>query len=232
MAFTRTFSSLADDIRGQTDREKDPALTDDFLAPLINQQARRLWVLGAQMAPDEFTKPSSTFSVVLANGRFTIGTAAGLDAAPDFMQLRGVDITYDNGAHFVRVKPWRFIDRDRLDVLRYRLFGRVLHILPAEFATQRPLRYWYVFRPPEMLTLGETPQPPDTIDLPMGGDDFIVSGVCAKVRIKFEEDPIFHLSAQKSAIEDMQRWFAMNRQGEGEPVREADAEDGETWWSA
>lgn len=227
--FTRTFSSLADDARALTDRAKDPSLENEQLAPWINQEARRLWVLAAQMGADEFTKVSAQFSVTAGN-TFTIATVGGADAATDFMHLRGVDVTYDGGAHFVRVRPWRFIERDRLDVLRYRLLGRVLHLLPAEFAKTRPLRYWYVFKPPEMLASGDPVLQPDTIDLPVGGDDFIAAGVAAKIRVRYEEDPIIHLAAQRAAGDTMQRWFAMNRQGEGEPVREADADDGEIWW--
>jgi hypothetical protein len=222
--FTRTFSSLADDSRALTDTEGDAALSDDVLAPWINQEIRKVWALMARMGPDEITKTSSTFSVTSGN-TFTIAQVAGADAATDFMHLRGVDFTADSGQHWRRIRPWRFIDRDNVCSMKYRLRGRTLEILPSELARTYPFRLWYIFQPPEMLSAGSDMTPVDKIDLPMGADDYVAQGVAARIRMRFEDDPIIHLAAQRSALETMQRWFSMNRQGEAETARGADDAD-------
>jgi hypothetical protein len=229
--FTRTFASLADEARALTEREGDPALGDDVLAPWINQEIRKVWAMAARMGPDEFTKTSSMFTIAAGN-TFTIATVGGADAATDFMHLRGVDITGDAGAHWRRIKPWKFLNRDLVGSLKYRLRGRTLEILPSDLARTYPYRLWYVFAPPEMLGAGSDMAAVDKIDLPLGADDYVAQGVAARIRTRFEDDPIIHYAAQKAALETMQRWFTMNRQGEAEAPRGADDADydDDGWW--
>lgn len=228
--FTRTFSSLADGVRAVTDRANDASLSDDVLAPWINQKIREVWVIAARMGPDEFTKTSGTFSITSGN-TFTIAQTGGADAATDFMHLRGVDFTVDGGAHWVRLRPFRIADRSAVGRMSYQLRGRTLEILPAEVARSYPMRLWYVFAPAEMLAAGPSGGPPaDAIDLPLGADTYVEQAVAALVRMRHEEDPVVHLAGQKAALEMMQRWFSMNRQGEPEVSRGADEAEWDSWW--
>lgn len=216
--FTLPFEELCDDARERTDRAGDPSCGNDVLARWVNQAARESRMFAARMRPDDYTKASATFSVSSGNTVTIASTGSPDGTVSDFLALRRLDITLDNGAHWRPLKPFRFSRGWATGNLSYRLRGKVLELLPVELATAYPMRMLYITRPPQMP---ET----DSIDLAPGEDDYIAEHVAAKIRAKFEEDPLLHLAAKKAALETMQRWLVINGQGPADPVLEASPDE-------
>lgn len=215
MAVTKTLTNLMDAARSRTQRTVDPALVTADLTTWANEWIRSLWPFYAQLRPDDITARSSSFTISSGN-TFTMasGGADGVTAA-QFFDLRGVDISYDNGSHWLPIRAWRFADRGIIDRLRYRRRKTTLEILPSESATLYPYRYWYI-QAPTVLVNGS-----DSIDLPIGGDRYIIEGMAAQTRAAFEEDPAPHIKAQEDALAEMIRWLRLSEQGEPEVVRAA-----------
>lgn len=222
MGITHTTASLLLRIRHATDRDIDPAWVDNTHAlAQLNDEVRELWGLIAQHAPDRITVPSSAFTIGSGN-TFQIG-AGGADgvAATAFMGLRGVDYSIDGQAHWIEMKPWRFHGRYSAPGLRFRARGHTLEILPADHARTYPYRHWYLQNPTTLTNGGES------VELPIGGSDYVVHGVIAKMlRPRFEEDAVPHFAAKASAKETVLRDLGLGDGGR-EPIRGANTDDDE-----
>lgn len=226
MGVVHTTASLLSRCRHPSDRDVDPALVDNtHVLPQLNAELKKLWAIIAQVDPDLITAVSAQFTIAAGN-TFALaqGGADGV-ATSAFMGLRGVDFTVDGGAHWKGMRVWRFARRDRVSGLRYRLRDmHTLEILPADFARVYPYRHWYLRQPATLTNGGES------IELPVGGDDFVIQGVNAfVVKPRFEEDPTPHFAAQAAAEANVRRFLAIG-QGEREPIMPAtDTDDGDDW---
>lgn len=217
MAFTRTRISLVEDALALTDRDVDPAVQPEQLILWVNQELRKVWALIARMNRDEVTKVSAQFSI-LSGSTFSISSsAAGNAAITDFLDFRGLDVNTGTltSPSWLPLSVWRFSDRGAPSRLSYRVRGDTVEIMPATMALTYPYRVWYIYDPASL------PDEADAISLPMGADEYIAHGVAARIRVRFEEDPILHFGMQKAALEVMQRWLSTHGQGAPPVVKEA-----------
>lgn len=220
MGIICTTASLLARIRSATDRTVDPALdTTVDLMPWLNEAARELQVLVAKIDPDEYAAVSSSFSIPSGNTYDFAKTPTGTDgvAQATFMSLLGVEYTVDAGAHWKRLKKFRFTMRGQVRRMAYRRRKRTLIIEPAEAANTYPFRYWYVEAPEALTNAGG-----EDIDLPFGGDQYVIQHVACLVRGKFEEDPIGNLALKNAAEQTVRRHLTPSAP---EVVREADPYD-------
>lgn len=217
MGIIRTTASLLAGIRTATDNTVQPALdTTVDLLPWLNEAVRDLWVICAHAKPLEYGAVSNSFSIASGN-TFAIaqGGADGV-AQTAFMDLVGVDRTADAGAHWTPIDRFVFSRRGQWWKPGWILRKRTLIIEPPEAATLYPLRYWYAEAPAALVNGGES------IDLPFGGDQYVIQHCCALVRVRFEEDPTGHLALKNAAEQVVRRYLDS---GPAEPIREASDEE-------
>lgn len=222
---SRIVSAILLDARVLTDREIDAALTDAHMLPWAEQEWHKLLVHAAKLNRDEHTAVGASFTLTPGTNTVTIGAGSG--SVTNFLDLRGVDVNFGSAGApaWVPIPVWKFSGRGHVSTLSYRRRGLTLEILPRELATNYPMRIWYVQAPGPIsgLLVGQL------IDLPPGGDDYIAAGIAAKIRQRFEEDPITHYAAQKAALDQVKAYYAVAGQGAPEPIREASAHSDEDW---
>jgi hypothetical protein len=195
MGIIRTTASLLSGIRTVTDRVVEPALdTTVDLLPWLNEAARELQVIVATAAPEEYGAVSSSFTIPSGNTfAMAAGGADGVAQAA-FLGFLGLDWSADGGVHWLALKKARFAQRGRSYGPGWRRRKRTLIIEPQEAANLYPFRYHYVEAPEALVNGGG-----EDIDLPFGGDQFVIQHCAALVRAKFEEDPLGHLALKEAA---------------------------------
>lgn len=220
MGIIRTTASLLLSCRHVTDRDVDASLVDNtHVLPILNEGLRELMVICAKLRPLEYGAVSSSFSIPSGN-TFNIAQGGGDGVAQTaYMDLVALEWTADAGAHWRDVPKKTFTRRNDWGPPGYVLRERTLVIYPPESANLYPFRYWYAKAPAVLVNGGES------VDLPMGGDQFLVQHVAAwLVRPRYEEDGIGNLALKNAAEQVVRRYLSA---GPPEVARGANPEDDE-----
>ena len=139
----------------------------------------------------------------------TAAAPTGL-AITDFLSIRGVDLKLGEGM-YKKLRPFNFVTRDRTIMLSYRAIGEDLWILPQQQSTLYPIRVWYMYKAPTASASALS----TAMSIPANADDYVKQGMCAKFRIRRDEDPSSHLQQQALALEQIKAWLMSSRGDQG-----------------
>lgn len=218
---TKSLTQLLAGVRAATDPDVTTPITDTQITDWLNEDIRELWAILAPFSRDWFTAVSANLTIAAGASTYNLASIT------DFLALRGVD--RDAGTNnWQKLRPWRFPARSRIGSISYRVTQKTLRIEPRELAPGT-YRVWYIPVPTD-LPVGT---PATTIDLPLGGDKYVIQGAAARVRARMEEDPSPHLALQASALNIVKRYMASHGQGEQDAIVDVSADydegDGLGW---
>ena len=218
-----TPQAIIDDVNALTDNDGYSLVTSAQLIGWLNCELTSLWLTMIRCSRDAFTKTAEGRIVTAPSISMTAAAPTGL-AITDFLSIRGVDLKLGEGM-YKKLRPFNFVTRDRTIMLSYRAIGEDLWILPQQQSTLYPIRVWYMYKAPTASASALS----TAMSIPANADDYVKQGMCAKFRIRRDEDPSSHLQQQALALEQIKAWLMSSRGDQGTIADVSDDYWGDQW---
>jgi hypothetical protein len=184
MLETFTVSDLIADIRASTDHDSDEQVTDAQLIVWIRGRYKKLRRRLGDLVPDLFTKITADFTITAGNSSFDLSTSP--TSVADMGKLLVVE--KKTGADYTPLSLAPIMTADVIPYLSFRQRGNATVDIFPKPAAPATYRAKYIGNgSPGAVTATDS-----TLELPEEAGDVLAQDVCARVRVRFEEDPSPH----------------------------------------
>lgn len=186
-----TAQAIIDDIKASTDHDgaADTQVTTAQLLVWIDAAYKKLRRALVDLVPDLYTVVSASVVVTSPATSFSLTAGgAGNLTLTDFEKIRKVERQF--GTDWVPMLVAPALTSSIQAFRGYRLRGTSVDLFPT---TQAPGTYRVIYLSTGVTIDGTS----DTLELPGGADRIIVEEVAARVRIRLDEDPAFHLQMRE-----------------------------------
>jgi hypothetical protein len=176
-------SDIEASVRAATDHDTDTQVTQAQAYAWINEEYFALRRRLADAVPDLYTKVSADFT--LGAGITSQDVTAAPLSLSDFAKPRIVEIK--NSPFYSPLETAGFMTADWGGSLSWRLRGTTIDLYPQDFVPGKTFRVKYITKPAKLVN------PNDPVDVPDGAERVLVESVAARIRVRLDDDPSFHL---------------------------------------